>query len=137
MDHNRETGVFYCIDVYISDRPEVKQLARGSIKQVRVLEGVFLDREAAVTRRILGTAPVEADGSFHIRVPAKTPLAFQLLDKEGKVITTQLTWTWVMPRESRGCIGCHEDRELAPPNQLPRAVVKPAVQIEAAPRKNN
>ncbi len=102
-----------------------------------MLEGVFLDREAAVTRRILGTAPVEADGSFHIRVPAKTPLAFQLLDKEGKVITTQLTWTWVMPRESRGCIGCHEDRELAPPNQLPRAVVKPAVQIEAAPRKNN
>jgi len=129
VDHNRETGVFYCIDAYISDRPEVKQLTPGSIKQVRVLEGVFLDREPAAARRILGTAPVEPDGSFHIRVPAKTPLAFQLLDKEGKVITSQLTWTWVMPRESRGCIGCHEDRELAPPNQLPLAVLKPAVHL--------
>jgi hypothetical protein len=126
VDHNRETGIFYCIDVYISDRPEVKRLARGSIEQVRVLEG----------GRTLGTAPVEADGSFHIRVPAKTPLAFQLLDKEGKVITSQHSWTWVMPRESRGCIGCHEDRELAPPNQLPRAVVKPAVQIGAAAKKS-
>lgn len=129
VDHNRDTGIFYCISAYISDRPEVKQLAYGSIERVRVLEGVFLDREAVVTHRILGTAPVEPDGSFHIRVPAETPLAFQLLDKEGKVITSQHSWAWVMPRESRGCIGCHEDRELAPPNQLPLAIIKPAVQL--------
>jgi hypothetical protein len=129
VDHNRDTGIFYCISVYISDRPEVKQLAYGSIKRVRVLEGVSLGRGAVVTHRILGTAPVEPDGSFHILVPARTPLAFQLLDKEGKVITSQHSWSWVMPRESRGCIGCHEDRELAPPNQLPQAIIKPAVQL--------
>jgi Tol biopolymer transport system component len=129
VDHNRDTGIFYCINAYISDCPEVKQLAYGSIKRVRVLEGVFLDREPVVSSRILGTAPVEPDGSFHIRVPAKTPLAFRLLDKEGKVITSQHSWAWVMPRESRGCIGCHEDRELAPPNQLPLAIIKPAVQL--------
>jgi hypothetical protein len=129
VDHNRDTGVLYCISAYISDRPEVKQLAYGSIKRVRVLEGVFPDREAVVKHRILGTAPVEPDGSFHIRVPARTPLAFELVDKQGKVIISQHSWTWVMPRESRGCIGCHEDRELAPPNQLPQAVIKPAVQL--------
>ena len=129
VDHNRDTGVLYCIDVYISNRPEVKQLVRGAVKRVRVLEGVFLDREPVESRRILGTAPVEADGSFHIRVPAKTPLAFQLLDREGKVIISQHSWAWVMPRESRGCIGCHENRELAPPNQLPRAIIKPAVPL--------
>jgi hypothetical protein len=129
VDHNRDTGVLYCISAYISDRPGVKQLAPGSIRKVRVLEGVSLEGEAVVTRRILGTAPVEPDGSFHIRVPAETPLAFELLDKQGKVITSQHSWTWVMPRESRGCIGCHEDRELAPPNQLPQAIIKPAVQL--------
>jgi len=129
VDHNQDTGIFYCISAYISDRPEVKQLAAGSIRKVRVLEGVSLEGEATVTGRILGTAPVEPDGSFHIRVPAETPLAFQLLDKQGKVIISQHSWTWVMPRESRGCIGCHENRELAPPNQLPQAIIKPAVQL--------
>jgi Tol biopolymer transport system component len=133
VDHNRDTGIFYCISAYISECPEVKQLDYGSIERVRVLEGVFLDREPVVSHRILGTAPVEPDGSFHIRVPAKTPLAFQLLDKEGKVITGQHSWAWVMPRESRGCIGCHEDRELAPPNQLPQAIIKPAVQLTRTP----
>ena len=128
-DFNRDTGTFYCISAYISDRPELKQLAYGSIKQVRVLEGISPDREAVVTHRVLGTAPVEMDGSFHIRVPAETPLNFQLLDKEGQVIISQHSWTWVMPRESRGCIGCHEDRELSPPNQLPQAIIKPAVQL--------
>jgi hypothetical protein len=26
-------------------------------------------------------------------------------------------WLWVMPSERRGCIGCHADRELTPPNR--------------------
>ena len=134
-DFNRDTGTFYCISAYISDRPELKQLAHGLIKHVRVLEGISNDRKAVETHRILGTAPVETDGSFHIRVPAETPLAFQLLDKKGKVIISQHSWTWVMPRESRGCVGCHEDRELAPPNQLPQAIIKPAVQLTRKPEK--
>jgi len=129
VDDNRETGVFYCIDVYISERPEVKGLARGSITRVRVLEGTGVDGEGKAGRRILGTAPVERDGSFHIEVPAETPLAFELLDKDGGVVSRQSTWTWVMGRESRGCIGCHEDRELSPPNRLPEAIVKPAVKL--------
>ncbi|MCP5108927.1 MAG: hypothetical protein GY950_36425 [bacterium] len=126
VEHKRETGIFYCIDVYISRLAGVKESARGSIKGVRVLEGVLDGGEP----RILGTAPVEEDGSFHIEVPAKTPVAFQLLDKGGMVVGGQSTWTWVMPRESRGCIGCHEDRELAPPNKLSRAIIKPAVKLK-------
>ena len=126
----QETGVFYCISVYVSDRPEVNRLSKGSVEGVRVLEGVRLEREKTVVRRVLGTAPVEPDGSFHIRVPAKTPLAFQLLNKDGKVVSSQITWTWVMPRESRGCVGCHEGREMAPPNQFARALVKPAVVLD-------
>jgi Tol biopolymer transport system component len=129
VDHNLDFGTFYCIDVYISDRPKVNQLTYGAIKQVRVLEGISPEGEPVLSTRILGTAPVETDGSFHIRVPAKTPLAFQLLDKMGKIVVSQHSWTWVMPRESRGCIGCHEDKELAPPNQLPIAITKPAINL--------
>jgi hypothetical protein len=133
VEHNRDTGIFYCIDVYISDRPEVKKLPFGSVKRVRVLEGILKNGASTVSRRILGTAPVEPDGSFQIRVPARTPLAFQLLDKDSKVVAGRHSWAWVMPRESRGCIGCHENRELAPPNQLPKALIKPAVKLTRTP----
>ena len=67
--------------------------------------------------------PIEDDGSFHIQVPASTPIAFELLDAEGRVVARQNEWAWVMPREWRGCIGCHEDRELVPPNVLAEAIV--------------
>lgn len=120
VDLNRKTGVLYCVDVYISQDPRIKKLARGSIKYVRVIEG---------SGKHLGSAPVEADGSFHIEVPAQTALRFELLDKTGNSLASQHTWSWVMPRESRGCIGCHEDRELSPPNRLSQAIVKPAVKV--------
>jgi hypothetical protein len=120
VDHYRRTGVLYCISVYISQDPRVKDLPRGSVTQVRVSEK---------GKGLLGIAPVEPDGSFHIEVPARTPLTFDLLDKEGKTVSSQQSGAWVMPRESRGCIGCHEDPELAPPNRLAEAIVKPAVKL--------
>ncbi|MCP4156285.1 MAG: hypothetical protein GY757_51705 [bacterium] len=129
VEHKLDTGVFYCVSVYISQDPKLSKLPHGTIKQVRVLEGNVTEDNPEVKPRILGTAPVETDGSFHIRVPAKTLLAFQLLDNAGKVIATHKTWTWLMPRESHGCIGCHENRELSPPNRLPQAIIKPAVQL--------
>jgi len=67
-------------------------------------------------RRIVGYAPCEPDGSFHIEVPADTTLALQMLDEKGMSIETQLTWVWVRPGEKRMCVGCHEDREMALPN---------------------
>ncbi len=135
--HQQDSGILYCVNAYISEDPEIKQLPPGSIKQVRVLEGVTekVKDKTVVVRRILGVAPVETDGSFHIRVPARTPVAFQLLDKDGLALASQSSWTWVMPRESRGCIGCHENRELAPPNQLSQAIVKPAVVLTPPPEK--
>ncbi len=36
-------------------------------------------------RRILGTVPLEEDGSVMFGVPANTPMSIQPLDAEGKV----------------------------------------------------
>jgi len=47
----------------------------------------------------------------------------------GGTLAEQDSWTWVMPREWRGCIGCHEDREMVVPNKMTDAFVKPAVQL--------
>jgi hypothetical protein len=130
-----ETGVFYCLNSYRTNLTEFNDITPGMIKYVRVIEG-FQHRASTDTgRRIVGIAPVENDGSFHVRVPAKTPLTFQLLDKNYMAIRSQNTWTWVMGNENRGCIGCHEDREMAPPNKLVEAVIKPPVDLTIAPEK--
>ena len=145
------TGVFYCLNSYRTNLPEGENIVPGSIKYVRVIEGIPLKRKATISeyqqdlgdspsletcsgtafgpRRILGVAPVEEDGSFHIRVPAEMPITFQLLDKNYLALRTQGALTWVMGNENRGCIGCHEDREMAPPNKMVDAVIKPPVEL--------
>lgn len=126
------SGAFFCISSHISDRPEVQEAVR-SATHLRVIEGVPSPpgprATAAPTRRTLGVLPIEADGSFHIKIPDSIPVAFELLNASGDVVARQDTWVWVMPRESRGCVGCHEDREMVPPNLLSDAVVKPAVRL--------
>jgi hypothetical protein len=127
-----DTGIFFCISSHISDRPGVAEAAR-SATDLRVIEGIPSAPGSTPSNppptRVLGVAPLGEDGSFHIEVPASTPIAFELVDNEGMVVARQDDWVWVMPRESRGCIGCHEDREMVPPNVLADAVVRPAVKI--------
>ncbi len=158
VNYDFDYGDLYCLNCYISELPEVKRIARGSLRQVRVVEGIPLRRggvsrqverrpsgavagasEFSLTwfgpRRILGEAPIHNDGSFYIRVPAGTPVAFQILDEKGTAVATHKNWMWAMPKEARGCIGCHEDRELTPPNRLPEAVTKPPVELTALPEK--
>jgi len=47
-------------------------------------------------------------------VPANTPVYFQLLDEKGDVIQTMRSWSTLMPGETFSCVGCHEDKNLAP-----------------------
>jgi hypothetical protein len=75
---------------------------------------------------LMGTVPIEQDGSFYLEVPARVPLRLRTLDESGKESFAMRNWFWVMPRESRGCIGCHEDPELTPPNRHVRALRKAA-----------
>jgi Hydrazine synthase alpha subunit middle domain len=143
----KDSGVFFCMNVYESDRQDIQALKPGSVKEVLITEGVrsgqnknvpmirvesFLgetDSNLYYYHRILGQAPVEKDGSFHIRVPSETPVTFHLLDDKGAILASQKSWTWVMQGESRGCIGCHEDRELSPPNVFVDAVKKLPVEL--------
>jgi formylglycine-generating enzyme required for sulfatase activity len=67
-------------------------------------------------RRMLGTVPVEADGSAKFRVPANTPISIQPLDAEGKAVQIMRSWTTAMPGENLSCIGCHERQNSAPVN---------------------
>ena len=66
--------------------------------------------------RVLGTVPVEADGSAHFVVPADTPVYFQLLDKDHMELQRMRSFVSFQPGEVRGCVGCHETRAEAPPH---------------------
>jgi HEAT repeat protein len=62
----------------------------------------------------LGTVPLAPDGSFHVEVPANTPLSLQMVDAEGRSELNEMSWIFVRPGEQRGCVGCHQQRQAAP-----------------------
>ncbi len=64
--------------------------------------------------RVIGTVPVEADGSACFRVPADTPVYFQLLDENHMELRRMRSFISFQPGEVRGCVGCHETRAEAP-----------------------
>ncbi|MDR3232417.1 MAG: SUMF1/EgtB/PvdO family nonheme iron enzyme [Planctomycetaceae bacterium] len=67
-------------------------------------------------KRILGTVPIEEDGSVAFKVPANTPVAFHLLDEDGAAIQIMQSWTIAMPGENVSCVGCHEKtNDVVPP----------------------
>ncbi|MCC7143241.1 MAG: PD40 domain-containing protein [Candidatus Eisenbacteria bacterium] len=88
-------------------------------------------------RAFLGYAPVESDGSFRIRVPADTPLAFATLDEQGRGFVVKRTWIYVRPGEEfNRCTGCHEDRVeggLHPTNPNPLAALRSATDLNVRP----
>lgn len=68
-------------------------------------------------KRILGTVPIEADGSIAFEAPPSTALHFQLLDENFRALQTMRSFAGVMPGEQRGCMGCHESHSRAPQYQ--------------------
>ena len=64
---------------------------------------------------VLGTVPVEADGSAHFVAPSGVVLFFQALDADGRALQTMRSATYLQPGETQSCVGCHEGRHTAPP----------------------
>jgi hypothetical protein len=139
-------GYLAVLNCYETDRTDQHPLRPGSVKAIRVIEGRPLRNEGKgevtffpvsgreeeplirpgsatgyIPSRILGEVPPAADGSVYLKVPADRPLRIQLVDRDGFTIINERAWFWVRPNERRVCIGCHEDRELAPSNAQPLA----------------
>jgi hypothetical protein len=65
-------------------------------------------------RAVLGTVPVEADGSAHFVVPAGKEMFFQALDDKGLALQSMRSGTHFQPGETHACQGCHEPKHRAP-----------------------
>jgi hypothetical protein len=85
--------------------------------------------------RILGTVPVEADGSAYFEVPAMRSVFFVALDENDLSVKRMQSFCAVQPGETLGCVGCHEHRTQTPQYsaQPLAAVRKPPSQIEPIP----
>jgi hypothetical protein len=82
--------------------------------------------------RILGTVPVEKDGSAYFEVPAMRSVFFVALDANDMAVKRMQSFTSVQPGETMSCVGCHEHRSQTPRADFHAtlAVRKPAVKIE-------
>ena len=138
IDLRRPDGYFYVYDVYVGTGMD--RVERGTVKYLRVVESPekrFWTRtnwQGSGTqapgmawndfnnKRVLGTVPVEDDGSAYFAVPADRFVYFQLLDEKGMMVQSMRSGTIVRPGETLGCIGCHEDRRSSVPNSARKAV---------------
>lgn len=152
VDYRKTTGTCYVQDVHHG--PGLRGVPRGTVKALRVVAleyraagigwngnggpggGALISTPVAVgngtwdVKIILGTAPVEEDGSAYFRVPARTPLYFQLLDARGYVVQTMRSWATLQPGENASCTGCHESKNEAPPlRKPPMALRRPASEL--------
>lgn len=111
VDAQVEIGQLYCLNAYLSDIAK----AAGDVEISRVR--VFTADANTSAPSLLGELEVERDGSFFAELPARTPLQLETVSAQGATLQRMQSWFWVMPKERRGCIGCHEDRQLSPPNR--------------------
>ena len=123
-DDNRSTGEIVLADIYKGRNME--NIQPGQIKKLLILEvlpkpvnfsggmdltswlGTFL------LERVLGTVPVEEDGSAYFEVPVGRPVLFVALDANDVSVKRMQSFTNVQPGEVLGCVGCHEHRTLTP-----------------------
>ncbi len=84
-------------------------------------------------KRILGTVPVEADGSAYFALPSDRFVYFQLLDEHGMMVQSMRSGTMVQSGERVSCVGCHDERRAAPPTMtsaIPLALTRPPSRLE-------
>ena len=113
--HDWPDANLLCLNAYTSKY----SFAAGSIHSVRLYT-----RDAAGAAALLGTAPVERDGSFFVHVPADRPLQIELLDSAGRTLKRESGFFWMRRGEQRGCVGCHAGPETAPENAVPMTLLK-------------
>jgi len=137
---NEKEATIFIQDIYEGEG--LRGIPRGTVKELRLhaYEYAYVKTRSDHNwhgiqsgwdiKRLLGTVPVEEDGSAIFKVPANTPISIQPIDKDGVAIQWMRSWVTGQPGEVVSCIGCHEDQNQIP---IPKRVI--ASQKAAAPLK--
>ena len=87
--------------------------------------GMAINANGGFETRVLASVPLAKDGSFHVEVPADTPIRFELVDLDGKTLVHETAFSYVRSGERKGCIGCHEPKARGVPNSFSDASLRP------------
>ena len=133
---NDKEATVFIQDIYEGEG--TKGLPKGLVKELRIFAYEYAYRNSPSDhdaqgiqsgwdiKRLLGTVPVEEDGSAIFKVPANTPISIQPLDKEGRALQWFRSWFTPMPGETVSCVGCHEDQNQIPiPKRTIASQIKP------------
>lgn len=148
IDPTKSTGTLILNNAYIGRN--MKGVKKGDIKKLLILETLpkplnygdnlwdFIPLTLGGTftlERIIGTVPVEEDGSAHFEVPANRPFFFISVNEKNETVKRMHSFMSVMPGEVLSCIGCHEEKTDAPQVRSTRlmAMKRPASKIEPLP----
>jgi hypothetical protein len=77
----------------------------------------------SLCRGVLGTVPVEEDGSVHFKMPSEIPVYFQAIDDKGLCVMSMRSETYLHPGETMACVGCHEAKNTSPKNTGGKALM--------------
>jgi len=135
------TGTVMLQDVYIGRK--MGGVKRGDIKKLLVLEALpkpinFSGGMEPLTKggsftmeRVLGTVPVEEDGSASFELPALRSIFFVALDENDISVKRMQSFMTVQPGERLSCVGCHEERgSTAPPGVRSKAMLRAPSKIK-------
>ena len=139
-DDGQREGKFFMENVYAG----WPSLPAGAVKRLRVLQVVPKSTphandptvglaNASPGKQVLGTVPVEADGSAWFRAPAGLALAFQALDERGQALQIMRSVTYLQSGETASCVGCHEHRATAPTRRTSLAQRREPSRLEPGP----
>lgn len=144
VDLKQATGRLLLANIY--DGRNMAGVKPGEIKKLLVLESLPkpinytggmdpLSYGGTFTlERVLGTVPVEPDGSAYMEVPALRALFFVALDENDLSVKRMQSFLTVQPGETTSCVGCHEQRtKTVFPTQHLQALKRPPSQIEPIP----
>lgn len=138
VNYANDYGTYYVGNVYEGEA--MKGVAAGTVKYLRVVALEFRSSAIGATvgrgtgtsdpyspiatgngswdvKKVIGIVDVYEDGSALFTAPSEVPLYFQLLDKDGNMIQTMRSWSTLQPGEYFSCVGCHLDKNYAPPTQ--------------------
>ncbi|MCH5373467.1 MAG: hypothetical protein JJ992_05790, partial [Planctomycetes bacterium] len=139
VDLTRDEAVVYLHNIYAG--PGLAGVPRGAVKRLRIAAYHFgfpgMAGPDKIGRagpwdamRILGTVPVDEDGSVCFEIPACTPITIQPLDAEGKALQLMRSWYTAMPGEVASCVGCHEQPRDVPLVRFETAATRRPRKIE-------
>jgi hypothetical protein len=142
------TGHIYSNNVYENAPPELKDKAKYLriwsiehktytywVKRPYASSGPEVSAvQSEGVKKIIGTVPIESDGSVSFNAPSGVALHFQLLDENQRALQTMKSFTGVQPGETRACFGCHEQKMNAPvSNTIGKALRRPPSNIKPVP----